>query len=79
MIGSLPWIVVPGLGLIHRGRPVRGVLYFALFACAVNARLLAPLLLLEPWLRHTLVWAAVAVWLASAVDYVVVLTRRDRE
>lgn len=79
MIGSLPWIVVPGLGLINRGRPVRGVLYFALFACALNARLISPLLLLEPWARSALLWTAVAVWVGAAADYLFVLAKRDDE
>lgn len=67
---SFLWVLVPGVGQIHLGRPGRGILLFSFFALLLNAFLLCPLILPDTVVRTTLLALTVLAWLISCVDYV---------
>ena len=59
-------VLLPGIGLVQRGRPGRGVMHFLLFAFLVNVFFMAPFLLTGSALRIAAGLGAAGVWAWSA-------------
>ena len=64
------WVLLPGVGHIHIGCAGKGLLLFTLFALALNAWLISPILVASDAVRISLLSVAVLFWLIAAVDYI---------
>jgi hypothetical protein len=60
--------VVPGVAQVDRGRCLRGLGFFILFAALANVALIAPLLTADGRLRLGAALSAGGVWLLSLCD-----------
>ena len=71
--------LIPGVGQILHGNPRSGLLYFALFAFALNIYLILPILLRDRVPRFSVLAIVVLLWLISFVDNLgaIVEERRD--
>lgn len=65
---SLLLSVIPGLSHVHCGRGGRGILWFVLFALALNLFLTAPFLVASKGLRIGAGIASAALWILALVD-----------
>lgn len=68
-VSTILWGLIPGVGHIHIRREGKGILLFALFAFALNAWLISPILVASEVVRTSLLSLAVLLWLISAVSF----------
>jgi hypothetical protein len=62
--------LIPGAAHIDLGRTIQGLLYFLLFAVALNAALMAPFLSSDPDLRIRCALGAGVLWIIAFGDAV---------
>jgi len=60
--------LIPGAAHIDLGRTILGLMFFLLFAVALNGALIAPFLSAAPELRPRFAFAATVLWIVSFID-----------